>query len=189
MGRNNLETMKNNSNIYDFNGDLIRAFDDTHKWTIEEAQEKIKEYQEKIKEVGEDSKEAIIYATYIRNLTKYIWEQYAKMTPEEFAKHVEIAKKERSTSEQVENAINELKKELEDENDRTTEESISNKIPGTIPGDNESNTNTEFGDDTAEQRESSDVHEEGPTAQSDLLVERTDVNNSMDEYVTFEEVK
>ena len=180
--------MKNNSNIYDFKGDLIRAFGDTHKWTIEEAQEKIKEYQEKIKEVGEDSKEAIIYATYIRNLTKYIWEQYAKMTPEEFKNRVEIAKKERNINEQVESAINELKKELEDENDGTTEESTSDEIPGTLPRDNESDTNRESGDDTAEQRKSSNIHEERPTAQSDLLVERIDVNNNMDEYVSFEEV-
>lgn len=30
--------MKNSSNIYDVDGELIRSIDDTHEWTIEEVQ-------------------------------------------------------------------------------------------------------------------------------------------------------
>ena len=181
--------MKNNSNIYDVDGELIRAFDDTHKWSIKEAQEKIEQYRKKIEEVGEDSEKAKVYATYMRNLTRYIWEQYAKMTPEQFNAELESMQKERAIKDQVKEAVDELKKELEEENDRTTEECTSDEIRGTVPGDNRNTTHTESGDDKTSERESSDVHEEGPTAQSDLLVERTDVNNVMDEYVDFEEVQ
>lgn len=181
--------MKNNSNIYDIDGTLIRAIDDTHKWSIKEAQEKIEEYRKKIEEVGEDSEKAKIYATYMRNLTKYVWEQYAKMTPKEFAEAMQTAQKERNITEQVETAINELKKDLEDENDGTTEERTSDEVSGTIPGDQESNTNGEFGDDTTSERRSGYLHEEIPTTQSDLLVEREGMSTEMDEYVDFEEVK
>ena len=58
--------MKNNSNIYDVDGELIRAFDDTHKWSIKEAQEKIEEYRKKIEEVGEDSEKAAGSCTFGR---------------------------------------------------------------------------------------------------------------------------
>ena len=202
--------MKNNSNIYDIDGELIRAFDDTHKWSVKEAQEKIEYYRKKIEEVGEDSDKVAVYATYIRNLTKYVWELYAKMTPEQFNAELENAKKQENLQEQIQNAMEELKREVEEDgtgvdntmeqslgeptsktevNDGTTETSTNDEVPGTITGDNESSANRESGDVETIERERSDVHEEGPTTQSDLLVERTDVNNSMDEYVTFEEVK
>lgn len=40
--------MKNNTNIYDVDGEIIRAAGDNHRFTIEEAQSKIKYYREKI---------------------------------------------------------------------------------------------------------------------------------------------
>lgn len=180
--------MKNNTNIYDVDGELIRAFGDNHKMTIEEAQEKIEQYKKKIEEVGEDSEKAKIYATYMRNLTRYVWEQYAKMTPQQLNDALTAAQKEKSVQEQVENAINELKKEVEDENDGKTEENTSDEVLRTVPRDTEDSTNGESGDDSTIGREQSDIHEEGPTTQSDLLVERSDVNNSMDEYIDYEEV-
>lgn len=178
--------MKNNSNIYDIDGELIRAFDDTHHWDVKETQEKIKYYEDKIKEVGENSEKAKVYMDYIRNLTKHVWTLYAKMTPEEFNAELQKAKTQDNLQEQVENAINDLKKDLE--NDGSTEESNNDEIPGTASGDTESSTDGELGNAETIERECSDVHEEGPTTQDSLLVERTDVNNSMDEYIDYEEV-
>ena len=178
--------MKNNSNIYDIDGELIRAFDDTHQWDVKETQEKIKYYEDKIKEVGENSEKAKIYMDYIHNLTKHVWTLYAKMTPEQFNAELQKAKTQDNLQEQVENAINNLKKDLE--NDGTAEESNNDEVSGATPGDTESSTDTKSGDVETIERECGDVHEEGPTTQDNLLVERTDVNNSMDEYVEFEEI-
>ena len=77
--------MKNETNIYDIDGNIIRQAGDNHKMTIDEAKEKIEEYRKKLLEVGENHPNAIKYATYMRNLSQYIASLYAKMTPEELS--------------------------------------------------------------------------------------------------------
>lgn len=78
----------------------------------------------------------------------------------------------------------EVKKALEEvENDIETGENTGNEVSETVPGDTEDNTDKEFRDDETVERSISDVHEERPVSQSDLLVERDDVNTVMDEYV------
>lgn len=114
--------MKNNSNIYDIDGELIRAFDDTHKFTVKEAQEKAKYYTEKLGQIDENDPKAATYVTYIKNLNRYIMELYAKMSPEELQALLD-QKKQESTDAQVEKAINELKKEIENEETNKNEES------------------------------------------------------------------
>lgn len=106
--------MKNNSNIYDIDGELIRAFDDTHKFTVKEAQEKAKYYTEKLGQIDENDPKAATYVTYIKNLNRYIMELYSKMSPKELQELLD-QKKQESTDAQVEKAINELKKEVENE--------------------------------------------------------------------------
>lgn len=107
--------MKNESNIYDIDNELIRGIDDTHKWTVKEAQEKIEYYRKKIEEIGENNEKSRIYADYIRNLSKYILGLYSRMTPEELTNELNSQKVEKDTKQQIEDAINELKKEIEDE--------------------------------------------------------------------------
>ena len=79
--------MKNETNIYDIDGELIRPAGDTHKMTAEEAQEQLKKYQEKISQLSEnepDSPKIAVYETYIKNLFNYILKLYAEqpITPE-----------------------------------------------------------------------------------------------------------
>lgn len=68
--------MNNNTNIYDIDGDLIRAAGDYHKFTIEEAQEKIKQYIEKLKSLDKTDKDYALkvstYNQYVDNLANYI---------------------------------------------------------------------------------------------------------------------
>ena len=113
--------MKNESNIYDIDGNLIRNIDDTHKWTVKEAREKIEYYRKKIEEIGENNEKSRIYVDYIRNLSKYILDLYSKMTPKELTEELNSQKAEKDIKQQVENAINELKKEIEDEKSSETE--------------------------------------------------------------------
>lgn len=63
------------TNIYDIDGKLIRGIDDTHEWTIEEAQERIKYYVELLKALNKEDKDyalkAATYNKYIDNLVSY----------------------------------------------------------------------------------------------------------------------
>jgi hypothetical protein len=93
--------MKNNSNIYDIDGELIRAISDTHEMTIEEAQERAEYYRKKLEEIGDSDPKAVVYSTYIRNLSMYIFNLYSKH-PELLT---EALQKQKTTNEQIKEAI------------------------------------------------------------------------------------
>ena len=178
--------MTNDTNIYDINGDIIRKAGDTHKWTIDEAKDKIEYYRKKLIEEEENSPNAVKYATYMRNLSQYIMSVYAKMTPQELNAELE-KNKGKLTEDQVKKAMEDLAKDLETD-DKDTRGDITHEIPTEITTDNEDNTDQEPGNDAPIDRGDSDVHEERPVTQDDILVERGG-NLTMDEYVDYEEVK
>ena len=174
--------MNNNSNIYDIDGQIIRKADDEHKWTVDEVKEKIEYYRKKLQDLAEDDKKAVIYTTYMRNLSNYLFVLYSQMPAEQLQAEIDAAKS-LSTDEQVRKAMQELQDEVN--NDGTTTEGTTNEVPNESTSDNESTTNEEPGDVTPLNGGDSDVHEERPISQSDLLVER-DVNPDelvMDEYI------
>lgn len=172
--------MNNNSNIYDIDGQIIRKADDNHKWTVDEVKEKIEYYRKKLQDLAEDDKKAVIYTTYMRNLSNYLFILYSQMPAEQLQAEIDAAKA-LSTDEQVKKAMEELSNSLED--DGTTTESTTDEVPNEPTADNESTTNEEPGDVTPIYGGNSDVHEERPISQSDLLVEREGVNTIMDEYI------
>lgn len=156
--------MKNNSNIYDIDGELIRAIDDNHEITVQEAQEKIDFYKNKLEQLTKDDPKKAVYETYIANLNRYIVGLYSKMTPDELNSELNRQKIQQDTDKQVEKAINELKKEIENEKDTEAEEH------------------------PATGSEDSDTEEAGRT-QEDLLTDGGGRPETvMDEYVDFEEV-
>ena len=174
--------MNNNSNIYDIDGEIIRKADDTHKWTVDEVKEKIEYYRKKLQDLAEDDKKAVIYTTYMRNLSNYLFVLYSQMSAEQLQAEIDAAKA-LSTDEQVKKAMEELSNSLED--DGTTTESTTDEVPNEPTTDNENTTNEESGDAIPVDGGNSDIHEERPLSQSDLLVER-DVNPDelvMDEYI------
>ena len=69
--------MRNETNIYDIDGDLIRAAGDNHHMTIEEAQERMREYGKKAEEHPE---KADIYREYIKNLSNYVYNKISAMS-------------------------------------------------------------------------------------------------------------
>lgn len=109
--------MKNNSNIYDIDRDLIRSINDTHKWTVEDAQKRIDFYTKKIEELPENDKKIDIYRTYIANLNRYIWKLYSEMSKPELNKYLTLAQN-ATTEDQIKKAINELKEEIENETEK-----------------------------------------------------------------------
>ena len=172
--------MNNNSNIYDIDGELIRSVDDSHKWTVEEVKNKIEYYRKKLQELAEDDKKAILYTTYMRNLSNYLFVLYSQMPAEQLNAEIQAAKA-LSTNEQVKKAMEELQKDVD--NDGKTAENTTDEVPDEPTTDNESATDEEPGDATPIDGGNSDIHEERPISQSDLLVERDGVNTVMDEYV------
>jgi hypothetical protein len=172
--------MNNNSNIYDIDGELIRSVDDSHKWTVEEVKNKIEYYRKKLQELAEDDKKAILYTTYMRNLSNYLFVLYSQMPAEQLNAEIQAAKA-LSTNEQVKKAMEELQKDVD--NDGKTAENTTDEVPDEPTTDNEDTANEEPGDATPIDGGDSDIHEERPISQSDLLVERDGVNTVMDEYV------
>lgn len=172
--------MNNYSNIYDIDGELVRSANDEHKWTVEEVKEKIEYYRKKLQDIAEDDKKAIIYTTYMRNLSNYLFVLYSQMPAEQLNAEIEKAKK-IATADQVRKAMEQLQKEVN--NDGETAENTTNEVSNKPTTDNEDTANEEPGDDAFIERRDSDIHEERPISQSDLLVERDGVNTVMDEYV------
>jgi len=106
--------MTNNSNIYDIDGEIIRKIDDDHQWTVEEVKNKIEYYRNKLKDLAEDDKKAVLYATYMRNLSNYLLVLYSKMTPDQLNAEINAAKA-LTTNEQVKKAMEELQDSLNEE--------------------------------------------------------------------------
>ena len=96
------------------------------------------------------------------------------------------ASKAKKLEEQVKDAIDELSKDVN--NDGETAENTTDEVPTESPTDTESTTDEELRDVEVIERSNSDIHEERPLSQSDLLVERGSINTNMDEYTEYEEV-
>lgn len=71
--------MKNDTNIYDIDGNIIRKAGDTHKFTIEEVEQMVDDMTEKVQQNPENE----VYKVYLNNLHKYLGEMYRNMSPEE----------------------------------------------------------------------------------------------------------
>lgn len=175
--------MKNNNNIYDIDGELIRNIDDLHGWTVDEAKQKVEYYQAKLKELPEGDPKRPIYENYIRNLNVYRLNLILK-DPNTFLKNVQVDN--RTDEEKAVDALKELIEEAN--NDGDAETNTKDEISGETAGSDENTANEEPGDDVPVGRDDSDIHEERSVTQSDLLVPREEVNTSMDEYVQFEEI-
>lgn len=101
--------MKINSNIYDIYGNLLRKFEDTTHLDVNEAETRLRDYQEKLSKLPDDKEhkhEAMILSTYIKNLQSYMFNYYI-IHPEEYAARV------KTTEQQVKDAMEELKAEVD----------------------------------------------------------------------------
>lgn len=184
--------MKNNSNIYDIDGEIIRRFDDVHRFTALEATKIREKYLKKMQDLQskeslteEDEKKLKIYETYCKNLQNYIFVELQGMSKEqleEYYKTVIPQKPVETTKEEVEKALNDLK------NDTGTGVDTEDEVQKSNTGDSKDDTDGIFGDDPIVRREPCDVPEERSITQDDLLVERENVTTVMDEYVQFEEL-
>lgn len=174
--------MRNNTNIYDIDGELIRKADDLHKFTLDELRKKVDYYDKKLKEVDENSPKYMVYLTYKRNLASYIFQNHMSEIVQQYTKEHQ----DKSIDEQVKTAIEELQKEVD--NDGEAGEDTTAEVSNEYTTNNEGNTNTQSGDDEVIERTDSNISEESGESKGDILVERENVNTVMDEYVDYEEV-
>lgn len=78
--------MKNDTNIYDIDGTLIRAAGDNHKFTIEEVEALVDRWTEKVKE-NPDNK---VYKVYLNNVNKWLYNMYNNMSKEDLVKRLSL---------------------------------------------------------------------------------------------------
>ena len=184
--------MKNNSNIYDIDSEIIRRFDDVHRFTALEATKIREKYLKKIQDLQakeniteDDEKKLKIYEIYCKNLQNYIFVELQGMSKEqleEYYKEVLPQKPAETTTEDVEKALEELKNDVDAGID------TENEVQEPTTDDSEDDRDGIFGDDAIIRREPCDVPEKRSITQDDLLVERDNVTTVMDEYVPFTEV-
>ena len=107
--------MKNNSNIYDIDGEILRESGDTKELSLEEAQKRLDSYQKKLNELAEkepNSQKLSVYNTYIKNLQSYIFNYYLL--------HPELMKwMNKTTQDEIQQAVEDLKKDIEVEKEDT----------------------------------------------------------------------
>lgn len=102
--------MKNNTNIYDIDGEIIRKVGDNHEFTIQEVQEKVKYYNDKLKD-EKDDKKAAAYRTYIVNLTNYAAYLMSRMSKTELADLISATAPKKTSSEEIEKALEDVVEE------------------------------------------------------------------------------
>lgn len=114
--------MKNDTNIYDIDGNLIRKAGDTHKFTLEEVEKMVDDLTEKVK----NNPDKEIYRVYLNNAQKWLFNMYNNMDKDELFKRLSVlqnaindAKTEQNETEQqklqeINEAVEQLKQEYEE---------------------------------------------------------------------------
>lgn len=114
--------MKNDTNIYDIDGNLIRKAGDTHKFTLEEVEKMVDDLTEKVK----NNPDKEIYRVYLNNAQKWLFNMYNNMNKDELVKRLSVlqnaindAKTEQNEAEQqklqeINDAVEQLKQECEE---------------------------------------------------------------------------
>lgn len=114
--------MKNDTNIYDIDGNLIRKAGDTHKFTLGEVEKMVDDLTEKVK----NNPDKEIYRVYLNNAQKWLFNMYNNMDKDELFKRLSVlqnaindAKTEQNEAEQqklqeINEAVEQLKQEYEE---------------------------------------------------------------------------
>lgn len=109
--------MKNETNIYDIDGNIIRKAGDNHKMTIDEVEKLVDDLTEKVKNNPDNE----VYKVYLNNAQKWLYNMYNSMSKEDFAKRLvtfqsvidaakeEEAKREETHLEELNNIMDEFK--------------------------------------------------------------------------------
>lgn len=107
--------MKNYTNIYDIDGNLIRKAGDTHKFTIEEVEKMVDDLTEKVRNNPENK----VYKVYLNNAHKWLFKMYNEMSTEDIAKRLSILQ---DSIQEAKDSINEAEQEQLSELNKTIDD-------------------------------------------------------------------
>lgn len=107
--------MKNYTNIYDIDGNIIRKAGDNHKFTIEEVEKMVDDLTEKVKNNPDNE----VYRVYLSNATKWLYNMYNHMEPEEVLNRLSALN---TQVQDAKEAINETESKELDEINKAVEE-------------------------------------------------------------------
>lgn len=107
--------MKNYTNIYDIDGELIRAAGDNHKFTVDEIEQMVDKWSKKVEE-NPDNK---VYKVYLNNLNSWLFNMYNNMSKDEvlarFGKPKDtIEEAKQAATEEEQKSLDELNLKLDD---------------------------------------------------------------------------
>ena len=117
--------MKNYSNIYDIDGNIIRKAGDNHRLTIDEVEKLVDDLTEKAQKNPENE----VYKVYLDNAHKWLMYMYNNMSKEDIMKRLTILKDsvneaedaqteaEQAKLEEISKAMEQLKAEYDKENE------------------------------------------------------------------------
>ena len=131
--------MKNETNIYDIDGNIIRKAGDNHRFTIEEVEKLVDDLSEKVKQNPDNE----VYKVYLDNAHKWLMYMYNNMSKEDIAKRIsalqnniqdaknELNEAEQKQLEEINKAMEQLKAEYDaDQPDSTP--ILENERPETV---------------------------------------------------------
>lgn len=102
--------MKNYSNIYDVDGNIIRKAGDNHKFTLEEVEKLVDDLTEKVRQNPDNQ----VYKVYLNNAQKWLFDMYDRMSTEDLKQRISLLQ---DTVQEAKDNANELEqKNLEEIN-------------------------------------------------------------------------
>lgn len=119
--------MKNETNIYDIDGNIIRKAGDNHKFTLSEVEKLVDDLTEKVRQNPDNQ----VYKVYLNNAQKWLYNMYNNMTTEELKSRLTIlqdtiknnaaeeAEREQKNLDELNRVIDEFKEQYDNKPDTT----------------------------------------------------------------------
>lgn len=128
--------MKNETNIYDIDGNIIRKAGDNHRFTIEEMEKMVDDLTKKVHENPENE----VYKVYLDNAHKWLMYMYNNMSKEELVKRItafeelqkEAVEKQNEAKQRELDAINDAIDQLKTDYESEIAEDVENIRPRTV---------------------------------------------------------
>ena len=96
--------MKNYSNIYDVDGNIIRKAGDNHKFTLEEVEKLVDDLTQKVQENPDNQ----VYKVYLNNAHKWLYNMYNSMSTEDIKARISALQ---NNIQDAKNDLNEAEKQ------------------------------------------------------------------------------
>ena len=96
--------MKNYSNIYDVDGNIIRKAGDNHKFTLEEVEKLVDDLTQKVQENPDNQ----VYKVYLNNAHKWLYNMYNSMSTEDIKARISALQ---NNIQEAKNDLNEAEKQ------------------------------------------------------------------------------